>query len=142
MEVSKIIENLLIEKDAEKIEYITHEAIEEHKWQCDYLIDLLEKYKWIPCGERLPEPEKEVIVITDRRTITTALYEDGTIYEEDSLWNWTDIDFKYDENEDKYIIPEGWCEYRHFNPDDVYNNVVDERIIAWMPLPDLYREEE
>lgn len=74
--------------------------------------------------------------------ITTALYEDGNMLECDSCWDWVDIDGEYDEENDCYIIPEGWWEDRHFNPDEVYNNLVDDEVIAWMPLPEPYRESE
>lgn len=94
---------------------------------------------WIMVEERLPECEKEVLIQTERGTITTAIYEDGKISEDDSCWRWTDIDFDYDEETDTNYIPEGWWEYRHFNPDDVYNNVVDEVVVAWMPIPKSYR---
>lgn len=40
-----------------------------------------------------------------------------------------------DEDRDDYRIPEGWWEYRHFNPDDVYNNKIDCTVVGWMPLP-------
>mgnify|MGYP000047769626 CR=1 FL=1 len=40
-----------------------------------------------------------------------------------------------DEERDDYRIPEGWWEYRHFNPDDVYNNKIDCPVVGWMPLP-------
>lgn len=110
-------------------------------------ISALEHQKWIPCSERMPKCEKEVYIITERGTCTTAIYEDGTMSTEDSAWNWNDMDFSYDEENDTYIIPELWLEYRHFNPDEVYNNIVDEKVIAWMPLPwmplsDPYREEQ
>lgn len=95
---------------------------------------------WIPAWKP-PESEKEVLILTDRGTITTAIYEDGTVPEERSIWAWTDIDFIYDEDNDINYIPKGWWEYRHFNPDDIYNNVVDENVIAWQPLPEPYRPE-
>lgn len=41
----------------------------------------------------------------------------------------------YDEERDDYKIPKGWWEYRHFNPDDVYNNKIDRPVVGWMPLP-------
>ena len=37
---------------------------------------------------------------------------------------------------DTYLVPKGWWEYRHFNQDDVYNKIVDEEVVAWMPLPE------
>ncbi len=73
--------------------------------------------------------------------ITPAMYEDGTMLEVDSKWRWEDVEWAgWDEEEDCGIIPEGWWENRHFNPDDVYNNVVDRKVIAWMPLPEPYTE--
>lgn len=111
--------------------------------------------KWIPCRERMPECEQEVLICTMKKVyvsrksgmewyeepiITPALYEDGTVLEVNSKWRWEDIDYAgWDEEEDCGIIPEGWWENRHFNQDDVYNNVVDKKVIAWMPLPEPYR---
>ncbi len=110
---------------------------------------------WIPCSERLPECEQEVLICTMKKVyvsrtgfelveepvITPALYEDGTMLEVNSKWRWEDIDYAgWDEEEDCGIIPEGWWENRHFNPDDVYNNVVDRKVVAWMPLPKPYQE--
>lgn len=105
---------------------------------------------WIPVTERLPDPETEVLITARRKyksggcvdIITTALYEDGNMLECDSCWDWVDIDGEYDEENDCYIIPEGWWEDRHFNPDEVYNNLADDEVIAWMPLPEPYRESE
>lgn len=94
---------------------------------------------WIPVNERLPECEKEVLIQTARGTITTAIYEDGNMPNENSIWYWTDVDFDYVEETDTEYVPEGWWEYRHFNPDDVYNNAIDEDVVAWMPLPKLYK---
>lgn len=87
----------------------------------------------------MPKCEEEVWIITERGTQTSAMYEDGTMLDKNSAWNWTDINGEWDEQEDCMIIPEGWWEYRHFNPDDVYNNTVDEKVIAWQPLPESYK---
>lgn len=105
---------------------------------------------WIPVTERLPDPETEVLITARRKytngeyreIITAALYEDGKILERDSCWVWIDIEGEYDEENDCYIIPEGWWECRHFNADDVYNNLIDCEVIAWMPLPEPYMESE
>lgn len=105
------------------------------------------KQEWISVDERMPEPEKEVLIFAIRRykygreiqevpIVTTAMYEDGTISNEDSVWNWYDIDFIYDEENDIEYVPEGWWEFRHYNPDDVYNNAVDDKVTHWMPLPE------
>ena len=108
--------------------------------------------QWISCSERMPECEQEVLICTKKKVyvsrktgfewiempiITPALYEDGTMLEIDSKWHWNDMDWaKWDEEEDCGIIPEGWWENRHFNPDGVYNSPVDKEVIAWMPLPE------
>ena len=34
---------------------------------------------WIDAKDKLPEAEREVIVLTSKGTITTVIYEDGTI---------------------------------------------------------------
>lgn len=94
---------------------------------------------WISVKERLPEPEVEVIVLAvssnGYKTITTAMYEDGKTATDDSIWFWFEMDFDYDEENEQYLIPEGWWEYRHYNPDEVYNNVVNDVVTHWMPLP-------
>ena len=107
------------------------------------------KQRWIPVAEQMPPVETEVLITARRRytsgtymeIVTTAMYEDGTVLENDSCWNWIEIDGEWDEENDCYIVPNGWWENRHYNPDDVYNNVVDDEVIAWMPLPEPYREE-
>ena len=104
------------------------------------------KQGWIPCSEQLPPVETEVYILAKRKykggdckyIRTTAMYEDGTILENDSCWRWEDIEGEWDEENDCYIIPEGWWENRHYNPDEVYNNVVDDEVVAWQPLPELY----
>ena len=128
---------------------------------CDYLLGLSSnpkktrienamEQKWIPVAEQMPPVETEVLITARRRytsgtyreIVTTAMYEDGTVLENDSCWNWIEIDGKWDEENECYIIPEGWWENRHYNPDDVYDNLVDDKVIAWMPLPEPYRESE
>ena len=102
--------------------------------------------QWILVSDQLPMPETEVLITARRKysngkiyaIITTAFYEDGKVSENDSCWNWSDIEGEYDEENDCYIIPEGWWENRHFNADDAYNNTVDCEVIAWMPLPEPY----
>lgn len=100
---------------------------------------------WISVKDRLPKPETEVFICAEVRrdnkilghVVTTAIYEDGTIHTEESIWNWDDINYwgTYDEETDDYIIPEGWWEERHYNDDDTRNLRVDDFVTHWMPLP-------
>lgn len=88
-----------------------------------------------------PKVETEVLILyrndIDGYGITTAHYEDGSVFLQDSVWYWEDLpDWgTYDEERDDYKIPKGWWEYRHFNPDEVYNNRIDRPVVGWMPLP-------
>ena len=118
------------------------------KWVCE----VKSLPKWIPVTERLPDCEQEVLICTEKKLvgkdayidsiITPAIYEDGTMRENNSIWRWEDIDYVgWDDEEDCGIIPEGWWENRHFNPDDVYNCPVDQKVVAWMPLPEPPKEE-
>ena len=95
----------------------------------------------------MPPVETEVFIVAKRKycggevryITTTAMYEDGTVLENDSCWRWEDIEGEWDEENDCYIIPEGWWENRHYNPDEVYNNVIDDEVIAWQKLPRPYQ---
>ncbi len=102
--------------------------------------------RWTPVTERLPEPETDVLAVCNRNGyifVVPAIYEDGKMLTQDSKWNWSDIYAYglYNEDEDDYYVPEGWWENRQFNPDDVYNNLVDCPVTHWMPLPEPPEEE-
>lgn len=106
---------------------------------------LREKQRRIPVAERLPKPETDVLAVCNRNGysfVIPAIYEDGKKLTRDSAWNWNDIYCYglYDEEADDYYIPEGWCENRKFNPDDVYNNPVDCAVTHWMSLPEELEE--
>ena len=99
-----------------------------------------ERTRWIPVEERLPNAEIDVLAVCNRNGyifVVPAIYEDGKILTQDSKWNWCDIDSYglYSEEADDYFVPEGWWENRQFNPDDVYNNLIDCAVTHWMPLP-------
>ena len=152
----------LREEQCKKVCRILDDVLENRPTERDSLIvatrnafSALSNPNWIPCSERLPECEQEVLICTRKKVygsrktglewiekpiITPALYEDGTMLEIDSKWRWEDIDYAgWNDEEDCGIIPEGWWENRHFNPDEVYNNPVDREVIAWMPLPEPYK---
>lgn len=87
-----------------------------------------------------PKVETEVLVLVDcgkGYCITTAFYEDGTVSQYESVWQWEDVDDYgiYDEEEDLYRLPKGWWEYRHFTPEDALECPIDKPVVGWMPLP-------
>lgn len=87
-----------------------------------------------------PKVETEVLVLVDcgkGYCITTAFYEDGTVSQYESLWQWEDVDDYgiYDEEEDLYRLQKGWWEYRHFTPEDALECPIDKPVVGWMPLP-------
>ena len=104
---------------------------------------LQEREKWVPVTERLPENEKDVLILFERaglrgdvyRVVGKAFYTDGKTNTENSAYVWeTDyIDMEYDEDADAYIIPEGWWESIEFG--ETFS-AVDMPVLAWRPLPD------
>ena len=112
--------------------------------------DAERKNGWISCSQHMPTVETEVFIIAKRKfkngdykyIRTTAMYEDGKVSEKDSCGFWKDIEGEWDEENDCYIIPQGWWECRHYNPDNVYDNAVDDEVIAWQSMPPEYNESE
>lgn len=145
-------DRMMMSQAADAIEDLTAQLDQANKViqaDSDYIYEL-SKPKWIPVTEGMPKCEQEVLISTEKKLVgrdayidsivTPAIYEDGTMLENDSIWRWEDIDWAgWDDEEDCGIIPEGWWENRHFNPDDVYNNPVDSKVVAWMPMPESYK---
>lgn len=127
---------LLEAYETKKEEYKDFADVYEQGWK-----DAVERYRWHDLRKDpndLPTPETEVDVVCERHRTdktyiirTHGIYEDGTILENDSVWLWEDIDGEYNEEEDCFVVPKGWWEYRHYNVDEVYNNVIDDKVIAW-----------
>ena len=77
----------------------------------DMAIEALERQRWIPVTERLPEIDKEVLVTDGELCRGCSLFEPQD--NEDGLYQW----------EDNYGH---WYEF--------------ETWVAWMPLPEIYQE--
>lgn len=138
-DLKKELEDLEGSTEALTVEEAAEDEIEELK-----ALPVIDPERMIPAwrdpDKDPPKVETEVLVLyryNGYMGITTAHYEDGNVFSQDSEWNWEDLpDWgTYDEERDDYRIPEGWWEYRHFNPDDVYNNKIDCTVVGWMPLP-------
>lgn len=115
------------------------------------IAELEAQKRWIPVTERVPEPEKRVLILTTVKHCTGKLfqeimcgfYEDGNVWCEDSKATW-DNEMKreenYDENRDDYRVPEGWFE-ELLNGIDDYNCVqIGDTVTHWMPLPEPTKE--
>lgn len=69
--------------------------------------------EWRDPDKDPPKVETEVLVLVDYGKgycITTAFYEDGTVSQYESVWQWEDVDDYgiYDEEDDLYRLPKGW----------------------------------
>ena len=107
--------------------------------------------KWISVEERLPENEKTVLAATKHRfythngiretiTISAVFHTDGKTFSGDSKYNFDegDVDLIYDEDNDEYLVPEGWWESTYFTEQFA---AVTEEVLFWMPLPEPPEEE-
>lgn len=124
-----------------------YDGMAEVNEACRMGMEALERTRWIPCSERMPEPETEVLVVCRRggfSFVCPAMHENGKMLRGESTWNWNEIEGYglYSEEADDWFIPEGWWEYRQFNDDDVYNNIIDCAVTHWMPMPEPPKEVE
>lgn len=99
--------------------------------------------KWISVKDKMPEVETEVLIRALWRygndthsIITTAFYEDGTVFEDDSRWHWEEIWEwgEYDEEKDGYRITQGWWEGCHYGA--ITSDNINDEVTHWMPLPE------
>ena len=132
----------LIEAQAGRIEELEGQLILRQ----NELLREREKHRWIPVEERLPEPEKRVLIMTNYRgwngkpycDIMCGFYEDGNVWCEDSKANW-DYEMKreenYDESREDYRVPEGWFEELLNHIEDYNCVLIGEPVTHWMPMP-------
>ena len=101
--------------------------------------------EWISVKDRLPENEQAVIICAERRhysnpnhfirIIAKAFYTDGKHNTEHTAYAWDNdcIDMEYDEENDAYLIPEGWWESIEYGEEF---SAVSDFVTHWMPLPE------
>lgn len=109
--------------------------------------------RWIPVEERLPEVEKRVLLLTERKSefsgkiypnITCGFYEDGKMNTENSkaYWDVYELDLEYNEELDAYLVPEGWVEECLEERDEITCMVLGYKVTHWMPIPEPPVKEE
>lgn len=146
VDIGPFLEDLKKElKDLEgSVEALTVEEAAEDEIEDLKKLPVIDPERMIPAwrdpDKDPPKVETEVLVLVDcgkGYCITTAFYEDGTVSQYESLWQWEDVDDYgiYDEEEDLYRLAKGWWEYRHFTPDDALECPIDKPVVGWMPLP-------
>ena len=105
--------------------------------------------RWIPCSERLPETRVDVLICYREwqqyakryvYTIVNGWYARKYSVKENVFSEW-EADCDYKEDEDEFYIPEGWYEFTTQGNSDLMNWFINAEVIAWMPLPEPYRED-
>lgn len=127
------------------------EETEDLMFEAAVAIESLTKAdSWTLVEDELPPNEKEVLLCVEMRCqieaaicrIVRGIYTDGKHYLSSS-WpplNINDLEAKYDEQKDDYIIPQGWWEvtsYYIFGMLCKDIEKIDGTVISWMPLPEM-----
>ena len=114
------------------------------------------KDRWISVNDRMPDLDKRVQINYRRHSDfngkdydiqTYAVYEDGTLPVNDSNWignedDWMyDVNAKFDEESDCYLIPEGWYEVLTGTESEYVCLLGSNEIVThWMPSPEPPKE--
>lgn len=113
MKFSETIESLAKEIAEKAFKYV-YEGKTLREWV--ETIKDYERNKWIPCSERLPEDRKEKMVYLSSDRISIAIYNEHRLPHSGCAIGWG------------YRVPDGYIDFE------------TEEVIAWMPLPEPYKE--
>ena len=103
---------------------------------------------WIPCSERMPK-DRELVFICYREwmlfskkysyTIVIGWYARKFSVKEEVFSEWED-ECDYNADDDTSYVPEGWYEFTTQGNGDIMSWGINAEVVAWMPLPDAYKE--
>ena len=90
-----------------------------------------------------PPNEKNVLILVEYKDylnpenkhyfIVKGFYTDGKTTTDDSFCNWDEeLDLKYDEELDSYMVPEGWWESVTYSE---YFGAISDFVVGWTDLP-------
>lgn len=99
--------------------------------------------EWISVKDALPPVETPVLAVVESdvdgkiySTVIIGMYEDGSIYCDDSLYYFDNAAATvYDEIADDYIIKEGWWETNRYGEYELYA-IEYGKVAYWQPLPE------
>ena len=99
----------------------------------------LKTIEWVDVNDKLPENEKYVLVCCKSRFsrpyICIGYHINRHSVEGNIYWN-EDLEWDYDEDEDKNYVPEGWYEAVR-NWDEYSSVVISDDVTHWAELPEL-----
>ena len=112
--------------------------------------------QWIPVVRDLPKQEEPVEVAVSlvsaltgklHSFVTVAIYEDGSMPQVDSQFNFEADQCDYNEEDDEYYIPAGWYEYHSYGDLEcngiasISDHFTKDHVTHWRPLPQAPKEE-
>ena len=105
--------------------------------------------QWIPVTPKtLPKTEEKVLVTCEHldiygkphRYVCKAYHVDRYTMRSDVDW-WDEGCDEYREEDDQYYVLEGWYEYIHNWGDYSSVCITEDKVVAWMPLPEPWKGE-
>lgn len=104
---------------------------------------------WILTSERLPKTEEKVSVTCEHldiygkphRYVCKAYHVDRYTMRSDVGW-WDEGCDEYCEEDDQYYVLEGWYEYIHNWGDYSAVRITEDKVVAWCPLQEPYKDGE
>lgn len=98
---------------------------------------------WIPTSSgKFPEVEERVFVQTENGNQMIAMYEHGSMMEDDSTYLFETFpdDSDWDKERKCFVIPSGWYQVAYLDGEYIVVCQITEKVVAWRNLPEEYEE--